>query len=85
MYSGKSGIKINIDSSDRKKQMIKEYFVIARYLARTPDGKDPIESVYKELESDLIRIVKFDRLSEIKEMFTILPGNEISEEDYDDD
>lgn len=65
--------------------MIKEYFVVARYLARTPDGKDPIESVYKELEADLTRIIKFDRQKEIKDMFTVIQGNDISEEDYDEE
>lgn len=65
--------------------MIKEYFVVARYLARTPDGKDPIESVYKELEADLTRIIKFDRQNEIKDMFTVIQGNDISEEDYDEE
>lgn len=65
--------------------MIKEYFVVARYVARTPDGKDPIESVYKELEADLTRIIKFDRNSEIKEMFTIIEGQDLTEEDYEDE
>lgn len=65
--------------------MIKEYFVVARYLARTPDGKDPIESVYSELEADLTRIIKFDRQKEIKEMFTVIAGNDITEEDYEDE
>lgn len=65
--------------------MIKEYFVVARYLARTPEGKDPIESVYNELEADLTRIIKFDRQKEIRDMFTVVQGNDITEEDYEDE
>lgn len=65
--------------------MIKEYFVVARYLARTPDGKDPIESVYMELEADLNRLIKYDRQKELKDMFTVIEGNEISEEDYENE
>ena len=65
--------------------MIKEYFVVARYLAKTPNGKDPIESVYMELEADLTRLIKFDRQKELKDMFLIVPGNDISEEDYENE
>lgn len=65
--------------------MIKEYYVVARYLAKTPNSGDAIESIYKELEADLTRLIKFDRQSELKEMFLVIPGSDITEEDYDNE
>lgn len=65
--------------------MIKEYFVVARYVAKVPNGKDPIESIYTELEADLTRLIKFDRQKEIKEMFTVIEGADLSEEDYENE
>lgn len=65
--------------------MIKEYFVVARYLARINDGEDPEESVYKKLENDLTKLIKFDRHQELKDMFTIIQGAEITEEEYENE
>ena len=65
--------------------MIREYLVVARYLAKTPSGKDPEDSIYKELERDLKRIFTFDLQKEIREMFTVIQGQEISEEEYNNE
>lgn len=65
--------------------MIREYYVVARYLARIPESGNAEDSIYKELEADLNRIIKYDRQNELKDMFTIIAGSEITEEDYEND
>lgn len=65
--------------------MIREYFVVARYVAKIAEGKDYQDIVYKEVENDLTRLIKFDRQKELRDMFTIIPGEEIAEKDYENE
>lgn len=78
-------IKNKIISDTERTKMIREYFVVARYLARTPEGKDPIEAIYSELESDLISLFKSDQKQKLRDIFNVVEGNEISEEDYENE
>jgi hypothetical protein len=65
--------------------MIKEYYAVARYLARVEEGEDATEKIYQRLTDDIKRLIMFDRTSEIKEMFTIAEGQEVSEEDFNNE
>lgn len=63
--------------------IIKEYFAVARYIIRTEDGVDQLDSIYKRLEKDLTTLIKFDRQEELKDMFFIIEGENLTEEDYE--
>lgn len=65
--------------------MIREYFVVARYLAKSENNNDPSNEIYNLLESDLNKLIKFDRQSELKDMFWIVPGDEITVEEYENE
>lgn len=66
--------------------MFKEYYVVARYIASIPEGKDITSFVLDEVERD-IRAVKPENMALfLNNTFSVIEGQEIdidSEEDYE--
>jgi hypothetical protein len=56
--------------------MLKEYFVVARYVAQIPEGKDYSESVIKELVNDL-RSYHNNDYKLIDSLFSVVEGEEV--------
>ena len=64
--------------------MLKEYFVVGRYIAQIPKDKDIAEFILAEMESELGNVAPNHMKGYLNGLFTVLEGEEI-EVDEDDE
>lgn len=64
--------------------MLKEYFVVGRYIAQIPKDKDIAEFILAEMESELGNVAPNQMKNYLNGLFTVLEGEEI-EVDEDDE
>ena len=64
--------------------MLKEYFVVGRYIAQIPKDKNIAEFILAEMESELGNVAPNQMKNYLNGLFTVLEGEEI-EVDEDDE
>jgi hypothetical protein len=64
--------------------MIKEYFVVANYVASIPADKDIQEFILSEIERELRNIEPDNLKAYLHGLFSVVEGDEISLEDMED-
>lgn len=57
--------------------MLKEYFVVGRYIAQIPKDKDIAEFILAEMESELGNVAPNQMKNYLNGLFTVLEGEEI--------
>lgn len=57
--------------------MLKEYFVVGRYLANIPESKDMTEFILKEVQSELSAISPNQLSGYLKGLFAVIEGEEV--------
>ena len=57
--------------------MLKEYFVVGRYLANIPESKDMTEFILKEVQSELSEISPNQLGNYLKGLFAVIEGEEV--------
>lgn len=66
--------------------MLKEYFVVGRYIAQIPKDKDIAEFILAEMESELGNVAPNQMKNYLNGLFTVLEGEEIEvDEDEEND
>lgn len=63
--------------------MIREYFVVARYVASVPNGVDETEFILKEVTREISDTSPNKMDSFVRNLFSVLPGEEI--DDFEED
>lgn len=64
--------------------MLKEYYVVSRYIASIPRGQDMTEFILSQVESDLSIIKPENWKNYLNNTFSVIEGEEIDEE-WDED
>lgn len=64
--------------------MLREYFVVGRYLANIPKNKDINDFILAELESEMRNISPNQLRGYLHGLFSVLEGEEIDNEEEDD-
>jgi hypothetical protein len=65
--------------------MLKEYFVVGRYIAQIPKDKNIAEFILAEMESELGNVAPNQMKNYLNGLFTVLEGEEIEVDEDDED
>jgi hypothetical protein len=57
--------------------MLKEYYVVSRYIASIPEGQDMTEFILSQVELDLSGVKPGDWGSYLNNAFSVLEGEEV--------
>jgi hypothetical protein len=57
--------------------MLKEYYVVSRYIASIPEGKDMTNFILSQVEEELSGITPGDWKSYLKHNFSVIEGDEV--------
>jgi hypothetical protein len=61
----------------KEKPMLKEYYVVGRYIAQIPKDKDIAEFILAEMEAELGNVTPNQLKSYLNGLFTVIEGEEI--------
>jgi hypothetical protein len=65
--------------------MLREYFVVGRYIAQIPKDKNITEFILNEVESELREISPNQLKGYLNGLFSVIEGEEIDIEDEEDE
>jgi len=78
-------VPVSLNHNKRKKQMLKEYFIVGRYIANIPASKDISSFILAQVEEDLKGISPNALKGYLDGLFNVIEGEEIDIEDEEDE
>jgi len=68
---------VSQNHNKKENTMLKEYYVVGRYIAQIPKDKDIAEFILAEMEAELGNVTPNQLKSYLNGLFTVIEGEEI--------